>query len=116
MVKKEKQMTTKKTTYSVDEICQLLDSCKALRVSKIKMQGLEIDFFNETPYDEEVPHIYSQVEKLPQDQEESEQHDSQINEKALRMQELDLLRVTDPVAYDRALLNGDVVNDDEETE
>ena len=106
-------MPRPKTKLNHKEVCEIIDACKNINVSRIRYLGLELDFFAKDNYshteEQEETNTFPVAMTL-QDQEASEQHDKLMNQASVE-HELDMLRVTDPVAYDAALQKG-LVNDE----
>ena len=96
--------------FSPADICAILDQCSRSGVQRLRFESLDVEFFHEEHKD------------APTESRESQEATGatppenlfEANELRVKRDKLEMLRLTDPEAYEEAVLEGDLVPEQED--
>jgi hypothetical protein len=107
------------TSFTARDLCLIIEACKTHAVAELKFGDLEIRW---TPGLSPLPLAYpSSVESIPEaaisaTQTKVAEHALEQDEVLMRQEQLEHLKITDPLAYERLMMSGEFGDDGSESE
>jgi hypothetical protein len=100
------------TIFTTNELCAIIRECGISGVEEFCYSNLRISFHARKENGEENPHINQSPGQVTEIQNKFDDSIIQQDEQNLKEDELSLLRIEDPFAYEKLILQRELTGDD----